>query len=71
MTNRLRSFDIFDTAIFRKVFCVGTVGEMDMGYNEGMSNWTRTCCLIYNDGTKQLINFIQNNINDEVIPNQT
>lgn len=45
-------------AIFRKVFCVGTVGEMDMGYNEGMSNWTRTCCLIYSNGTKQLVNFI-------------
>lgn len=45
-------------AIFRKVFCVGTVGEMDMGYNEGMSNWTRTCCLVYSNGTKQLVNFI-------------
>ena len=51
-------------AIFRKVFCVGTVGEMDMGYNEGMSNWTRTCCLIYRDGTKQLINFIPNSKGD-------
>ena len=51
-------------AIFRKVFCVGTVGEMDMGYNEGMSNWTRTCCLIYSNGTKQLINFIPNKKNE-------
>ena len=51
-------------AIFRKVFCVGTVGEMDMGYNEGMSNWTRTCCLVYSNGTKQLINFIPNSDGD-------
>lgn len=51
-------------AILRKVFCVGTVGEMDMGYNEGMSNWTRTCCLIYSNGTKQLVNFIPNSNGD-------
>ena len=47
-------------AIRRRVFCVGTVGKMDMGYNEGLSSWTRTCCLIYSNGTKQLINFIEN-----------
>ena len=51
-------------AILRKVFCVGTVGEMDMGYNEGMSNWTRTCCLVYSNGTKQLVNFIPNSKGD-------
>ena len=50
--------------IHRKVFTVGTVGQMDMGYNEGLSSWTRTCCLIYDDGTKQLINFIENKDGD-------
>lgn len=51
-------------AIHRKVFCVGTVGNKDMGYNEGLSNWTHTCCLIYDNGTKQLINFIENSDGD-------
>ena len=45
-------------AIFGDTFSVGTVGLMDMGYNQGLSNWTRTCCLIYKNGTKQLVNFI-------------
>ena len=45
-------------AITRDAYCVGTVGLMDMGYNKGLSSWTRTCCLIYNNGMKQLINFI-------------
>ena len=47
-------------AIIRNAFCVGTVGVMDQGYNKGLSSWTRTCCLIYKNGTKQLINFIPN-----------
>lgn len=45
-------------AIIRDAFCVGTVALMDQGYNRGLSSWTRTCCLIYKNGTKQLINFI-------------
>ena len=51
-------------AIQRNVCSVGTMSLMDMGYNEGLSNWTRTCCLIYKNGTKQLINFIPNNRNE-------
>ena len=47
-------------AILRNAFCVGTVGLMDQGYNKGLSSWTRTCCLIYKNGTKQLINFMPN-----------
>lgn len=47
-------------AIIRDAFCVGTVGLMDQGYNKGLSSWTRTCCLIYPNGTKQLINFMPN-----------
>ena len=45
-------------AILRNAFCVGTVGVMNQGYNKGLSSWTRTCCLIYKNGTKQLVNFI-------------
>ena len=47
-------------AIIRDAFCVGTVGVMDQGYNKGLSSWTRTCCLIYKNGTKQLVNYIPN-----------
>ena len=45
-------------AIQRNVCSVGTMSLMDMGYNEGLSNWTHTNCLIYKNGTKQLVNFI-------------
>ena len=51
-------------SITRNTYCVGTVSLMDMGYNKGLSSWTRTCCLIYNNGTKQLINFIPNKKGD-------
>ena len=51
-------------AILRNAFCVGTVGLMDQGYNKGLSSWTRTCCLIYKNGTKQLINFMPNEEGD-------
>lgn len=47
-------------AILRSTFSVGTVGALDMDYNQGLSNWTHTCCLIYKNGTKQLLNFIPN-----------
>lgn len=39
-------------------FQVGTTAELDQKYNKGLSSWTRTCCLVHEDGTKQLINFI-------------
>ena len=42
----------------RKACSVGMVGELDQSYNEGLSNWSRTCCLCCSDGTKQLIHFI-------------
>lgn len=45
-------------AILREACSVGTSSLMDMKYNQGLSNWTRTCCLIYSNGTKQLVNFI-------------
>lgn len=45
-------------AIKCKIFQVGTTSYLDQGYNKGLSSWTRTCCLVHADGTKQLINFI-------------
>ena len=47
-------------AVLKKIFRVGTLSNKDMGYNHGLSSWTHTCCLVYEDGTKQLINFIPN-----------
>lgn len=46
--------------IMNDAFQVGTTSELDQGYNKGLSSWTRTCCLVHADGTKQLINFIPN-----------
>lgn len=46
--------------IIGKTFQVGTTSELDQGYNVGLSSWTRTCALLHEDGTKQLINFIPN-----------
>ena len=46
--------------IIRNSCSVGTMSNLDMEYNHGLSNWTHTCALCYNNGTKQLINFIKN-----------
>lgn len=46
-------------AIQRGVFRVGTISKLDMGYNRGPSSWTQTCCLLYENGQRQLINFIR------------
>jgi len=43
-------------AIQRGVFRVGTLSNLNMGYNRGPSSWTQTCCLIYDNGQRQLIN---------------
>lgn len=48
-------------AIQRGVFRVGTLSKLDMGYNRGPSSWTQTCCLLYENGQRQLINFINEN----------
>lgn len=47
-------------AIHRGVFRVGTMSKLDLGYNRGPTSWTQTCCLIYNNGQRQLINVINN-----------
>lgn len=44
--------------ILRGVYQVGTSSLMKLSYNRGPSSWTHTTCLIYPDGTRQLINFI-------------
>jgi len=45
-------------AIHRGVFRVGTMSELNMGYNKGPSSWTHTCCLLYENGQRQLINYV-------------
>lgn len=45
-------------AIQRGVFRVGTLSALDMRYNRGPSSWTHTCCLLYENGQRQLINYI-------------
>lgn len=45
-------------AIQRGVYRVGTSTRFDLDYNDGPSSWTHTCCLLYNNGSRQLINFL-------------
>lgn len=49
-------------AIQRGVFRVGTLSNLDMGYNRGPSSWTHTCCLVYDNGQRQLINNVRGKI---------
>lgn len=42
----------------RKIFRVGTSTNKKLGYNKGASSWTHTFCLIYPDGSAQLVNDI-------------
>ncbi len=44
--------------ILRDIFRVGTSTEMRLGYNNGASSWTNTCCPTYANGSRQLINDI-------------
>jgi hypothetical protein len=44
--------------IHRGVYRVGTSTKLDLDYNKGPSSWTHTCCLLYNNGSRQLINFL-------------
>jgi hypothetical protein len=46
-------------AIQRGVFQVGTLSKLDLGYNRGPSSWMNTCCLLYNNGQRQLINYVR------------
>lgn len=46
-------------AIQRGVFRVGTLTKLFLGYNRGPSSWTHTCCLLYDNGQRQLINYVR------------
>ena len=41
-------------------FAVGTLTLMDMGYNKGLSSWTKTNVLIYSDGNAQHVHKVNN-----------
>jgi hypothetical protein len=45
--------------IFRQVYQVGTSSHLKLDYNKGLSTWTHSCCLIYPNGGRQLINIIR------------
>lgn len=49
---------VHSAAIMRGVFRVGTLTKLSLEYNKGPSSWTHTNCLIYEDGSRQLINVI-------------
>jgi hypothetical protein len=53
-------------AIQRGVFRVGTISKLNLGYNRGPSSWTHTCCLVYNNGQRQLINNIEGKCRIEI-----
>jgi hypothetical protein len=44
--------------IHHGAFAVGTSSFLKLGYNQGASNWLQTHCLVYSDGSRQLINII-------------
>lgn len=45
-------------AIMRGVYRVGTLSKLSLEYNKGPSSWTHTNCLVYEDGSRQLVNVI-------------
>ena len=44
--------------ILRDSWCVGTLTYLKLNYNIGPSSWTQTSCLVYKNGSRQLINCI-------------
>lgn len=44
--------------ILRGAWNVGTSTYLKLGYNKGSSSWVQTSCIIYPNGMRQLINFI-------------
>lgn len=44
--------------ILRGAYQVGTLSHLRVGYNHGASSWFHTNCLIYPNGSRQLINII-------------
>jgi hypothetical protein len=45
--------------ILRGAWCVGTSTSRKPDYGDGPSSWMNTHCLVYPNGTRQLINFIE------------
>ena len=46
------------TEILRGAWSVGTTTYMKLGYNKGPSSWMHSCCLVYNNGMRQMITSI-------------
>jgi hypothetical protein len=44
--------------IMRGVYRVGTSTYLKLDYNRGPSSWTQTHCLVYENGSRQLVNII-------------
>jgi hypothetical protein len=44
--------------ILRGAWAVGTSSYLKLNYNEGPSSWLQTHCIVYKDGSRQLINMI-------------
>lgn len=44
--------------ILRGCYVVGTLSKLRLGYNLGPSSWMHTSCLVYPNGSRQLINLI-------------
>lgn len=45
--------------ILRNVWRVGTTSKLRLDYNSGASSWMHTSCLIYGNGSRQMINSIR------------
>jgi len=44
--------------VLRSVWRVGTTSKLKLDYNVGASSWFHTSCLLYSDGSRQMINSI-------------
>jgi hypothetical protein len=45
--------------IWHGAFAVGTSSILRLGYNRGPGSWMQTHCLVYKDGSRQLLNMIE------------
>lgn len=45
--------------ILRGAWCVGTSSYLKLDYNRGPSSWLHSSCLLYKDGSRQLVNCIE------------
>jgi hypothetical protein len=47
-------------SIYRSAYCVGLSAKMFLGYNYGLSAWLNGVCILYSNGTRQIVNIIEN-----------